>query len=444
MIVRRPSTRLLRTGVSGIALAAAWALPGTAQAQTCSTGATIDGVGAGTAVTCPGGTQLQFPGGVVVGPFTVPNGSTLTGLATGTNPTHQGWSYNDPSGNAFTVFLQGTYNLRNGIGGTTVLDGPNILGLSGAGSCGAGAQFCPGAGLGLGATVANAGPGGGGGVVGDFLLQPIVPFWESARNFGEVSGSDVSGVACDGAAWACSGETPESLSSYFAGVDPVAADAYDSCSEAGGSCTYVLLPQGGYGETFHYGPVVDALDPARSVPVDTDGTITITGVHFNDTFYTDTSGQTAYFATEPVVDTDMIAGLLTQHVENTRLLQSLSQQNETSASGGGVQGSFSMPSADGQFLFTAPIDGGGTTYVVNIPLGAGEYTSFLCAPDGCFVVPAGATAGQADTTVDPLSQMRHRSSFSLAGTNKADTFSLAEAVQAHDAGTAGVPGSPGP
>ena len=412
MIVRRPSTRLLRSGVSVVALAEAWALPGTAQAQTCGTGATIDGVGPGTAVTCPGGTQLDFPGAVVVGPFTIPNGSTLTGLATGTNPTHQGWSYTDPSGNPFTVFIQGTYNLRNGIGGTTVLDGPNILGLSGAGSCGAGAQLCPGPNLGLGPSISNASGGGGGGVSGGFLLPTVTLPPSGAMSFVEASDADLTGVACGGGGWGCSGETTESLASFFEGIDPAVADAYDRCSESGGSCTYVLLPEDGDAGTFHYGPVVDAVEPARSVPADSDDTITITGLHFDDHLYSDPSGTNVYFATDPAVDTDMIADLLKRHTENVQLLLGSSQQNEAGASGGGVQSSFSLPSADGQFLFTAPVDGDGKAYVVSFPLATGETGAYQCDQGGCaFVIPNRAE-GENDYTPPTYSLPANAQAFS--------------------------------
>lgn len=417
MIARRPSLNLLRSGVSLTALAAAWALPGAAQAQTCSMGATIDGVGPGTSVTCPAGTQLDFPGAVVVGPFTIPNGSTLTGLATGTNPTHQGWSYTDPNGNAVTVFIQGIYNLRNGIGGTTELQGVNILGLSGAGACGAGAQICPNTpGGGSLAQVNVTGAGGGGAQSGFALPGYVAPagpssFAEALDYYGldrreenTVAVYDENGefagfyqditkaeyleenedateeeadafiaenerlgalrgntraekFIADGiCAFDCrAGIDPDDLTGQLQDVldtvPPEVMDAYDACGASGASCTYVLLPEDGEPGTFHYGPVVNALDPSAPQTFDSSDTVTITGFAFDDYLYSDPSGVTVYFATTPDVNIGAIANLLEQHTANTQLLQS--QQNGTGASGSGVQGSFSVPSLDGSFLFTS-------------------------------------------------------------------------------------------
>lgn len=418
MIARRSSTRLLRSGVSAAALAAAWALPGTAQAQTCTTGATIDGVGPGTAVTCPGGTQLDFPGAVVLGQFTIPNGSTLTGVANGTNPAHQFWFYTT-DGVATSVFLQGIYNLRNGIGGTTVLDGPNILGLSGAGSCGAGAQFCPGADGGTGFSGINATGSGGSGGIGRFMLpyteRPDDMGGPGAGGAGGAAYSDIVGDPGCGGAWSCSGATTDSLQQA---LEPVIERELsgDRCSESGGHCTYVLLPYGDGGSggagTFHYGPKIDisgtdGTPPSGASSGDAErvqygskvdftvsepppelsgAALTITGVHFNDYLYTDPSGANVYLATDPAVDTGMIAGLLNQHVENARLLQGSSQQNVTGASGSGVQGSFSVPSADGQFLFTTPVEGDDASYVVSFPLVSGETGTYQCDQTGCEIV----------------------------------------------------------
>jgi len=405
MIVRRSSTRLLRSGASVAALAAAWALPGTAQAQTCSMGATIDGVGPGTAVTCPGGTQLDFPGAVVLGQFTIPNGSTLTGLATGTNPAHQLWNYTAPNGAATAVFLQGIYNLRNGIGGTTVLDGPNILGLSGAGSCGAGAQYCPGTGPGVGTDVVNSAGFSGGGVAGGFLLPTAVtPYDSGVTSYLEVSDVVISEATCGGGPWACSGETTESLSSFFDSIDPAAIDAYDRCSEAGGSCVFVLLPEDEVGGTFHYGPVVSSLLPAQYEPLETDSTanaVTITGEHFADHFYTDPSGATVYFADDPTIEADRIVYLLQTHETNMAVL---SQNNAAGAAGGGAQGTFSIPGADGSFLYTSPVGGDGGAFVVSFPLAVAGTDTYICGQGGCELAMAGGVDPYDDELTQPAVQ----------------------------------------
>jgi len=162
-------TRTLKASVSSAALcAAAVSVSGDARAQTCTLGNTLQGVAQGTAVTCPSGQQFNNNNQVAI-----PDGSTITNVVNGNNPEHQGWTFVLPGGATQNLFINGRYNLRDGIGGTTVLDGFALNTLSGAGSCGVGGYECGGSyydGLVPNAyDLENSTSGGGGGAYGGYV-----------------------------------------------------------------------------------------------------------------------------------------------------------------------------------------------------------------------------------------------------------------------------------
>jgi hypothetical protein len=382
MDTSRIRTHLLRGGVSLAALAAAWGLPAPAQAQTCRTAATIDGVAAGTDVTCPFSTVLTFPGAVSEGPGGVPNGSQLLGVLNGTSPTHQQWTYTDPNGNLQSIFLSGDYNLRNGIGGTTVLDGAALRTLSGAGLCGVGGQLCTPGGVPTAVTSNFSGaPGSGAG--GTFLGQPVQDPFLGNGGFQQAS-ADASGQAiCDampagascgdaihyGPVFDASG-TPRTgevgpngdISIYGEGFQDYildrsllpedVANGYDSCSDAApGSCAIVLDEQG---QPFVYGPDVTGIGAPseditpRFIVTDANG---VTVVDYSPP------------GSIPVPNGDFdLAGILRQHHINSEILNS--SNNATTGTGGGVQGSFSTPGLADGFLLTQGSNG---EYVISVP-----------------------------------------------------------------------------
>lgn len=401
MATSRLSATLLRGGVSLAALAAAWGLPGAAQAQSCTLGNNLQGLPANTIVACPSSTQLQFPGAVPEGPGGIPNGSVLLGVIDGSDPAHQLWTYQDPGGNNQNIFLSGIYNLRNGIGGATELQGPNILDLSGAGLCGAGGLSCPFP-QGIDATQQNLSSPTGGGTGNGFVnVIPIDPFVDQPNSFGSVEVADLNATTCE-------------------------------AMPSGASCT----------SGFRFGPIIDGGGNLQQVGAGTID-VTVTGAGFQD-FYLDTSllpedvaanlaacdasGEascavlidskgTPFFygpsvsggadsgtnilplsiVTDPagttVVDISSllqgfgeginIDAVLDAHGSNRELL--LNFNNNATVPGGGVQATFSQPGYIDRFLLTQDVGSSepaaANSYVLSYPIApAGNYESFNFGP----------------------------------------------------------------
>ncbi len=409
----RVMTNLLRGGVSLVALSAAWGLPTAAQAQTCETAATIDGVAPGTAVTCPFSTVLTFPGAVSQGPGGVPNGSQLLGVLNGTDPTHQQWTFQDANGNVQFIFLSGDYNLRNGIGGTTVLQGPALLGLAGAGACGAGGLTCPGSDPKF-RTASNLTAPTGGGAAGGFILPTVTEYFgPTTTGFQGVEVADLNATACDvmptGASCdpsfrfgpAITGAEPGSgvtaaplgsdITIHGTGFDDFYLDIavlpedlaqdFSSCSASSpASCAMVVDDKG---DAFVFTP-----ESTLGIP-EFETNYVVTG----------TNGVTVIGATAgprlPGANrfTDL-RGLFVQHVSNANaIVAGGTKSNLSGTTGAGVQGAFSIPGAVDSFLLTQPIQpsqaGGNTfSYVISYPVKPlGDYSLYDFGPDagGVFV-----------------------------------------------------------
>lgn len=385
MDTSRIRTHLLRGGVSLAALAAAWGMPTAAQAQTCRTAVAIDGVAAGTDVTCPFSDVLAFPGGVSQGPGGVPNGSQLLGVFDGTDPIHQQWNFTDPNGVFQFIFLSGDYNLRNGVGGTTVLEGAALRILSGAGLCGVGSQECTPGGVPT-ALKSNLTGGSGGGAGGTFLGQPILDPFVNNGGFQQAS-ADASGQAiCDAmpAGTSCGGSfhygpvfpvsgTPGTgavgpngdLTIYGQGFDDYlldlealpddVAEDYSSCSQSGASACAVVFDD--QGTPFFYGPDVTGGTfervPVAPLVIVTDGQGN-TAADFGYTWNVTAAPEGAGYD---------LGGALRQHAANAEILQN-ANNNSTSA-GAGAQGAFSTPGLADGFLLTQDANG---NYVVSVPV----------------------------------------------------------------------------
>ena len=368
----RVMTNLLRGGVSLAALAAAWGLPTAAHAQTCRNAVAIDGVAAGTAVTCPFSDVLTFPGGVSQGPGGVPDGSQLLGVLNGTDPTHQQWTFQDPAGNVEFIFLSGTYNLRNGIGGTTVLQGAAIRDLSGAGACGVGGMVCPGGDPKLRAT-SNFTTGTGGGAAGGFIPPAIADVFAPAQtSFQGVQVADLNATTCDAmpAGASCGtpfyyGPTAGSVGGNtfgFTGTEvtisgtgfqdfyldtsllpeDVAADL-GACEASGGtSCTVVFDSQG---KAFFYDPSVESGSGAATNPIPV-------------SVVTDANGITVVELATPVegFEPPDIAEILRQrgYYDEALGLNNLVVPNNATDPGGGHQGSFTLYGLQDLFGVTQP------------------------------------------------------------------------------------------
>ena len=398
----RVMANLLRGGVSLAALAAAWGLPSAAQAQTCRNAVAIDGVAAGTAVTCPFSDVLTFPGGISQGPGGVPDGSQLLGVLNGTDPTHQQWTYQDPAGNVEFIFLSGTYNLRNGIGGTTILQGAAIRDLSGAGACGVGGMICPGDDPKLRAT-SNFTSATGGGAAGGFIPPVIVDtFGPAQTSFQGVQVADLNATTCDampagaacgtpflygptaapiggGNAFGFSGNEVTIQGTGFQDFyldtsllpEDVAANLAACDVSGAASCAVVIDSQG---TPFFYGPSVSGgADSGNNIlPV---------------TIVTDAAGAT-------VVDIgSLLQGLgeginiddfLAAHGGNREIL--LNFNNNATDPGSGVQATFSQPGYVDRFLLTQEFgyseQAEANPYVLSYPIApAGNYEFYNFGPD---------------------------------------------------------------
>ena len=433
MDTSRIRTHLLRGGVSLAALAAAWGMPTAVQAQTCRTAVDIDGVAAGTDVTCPFSDVLTFPGGVSQGPGGVPNGSQLLGVLDGTSPTHQQWTFQDSAGNIQFIFLSGDYNLRNGVGGTTVLEGAALRNLSGAGLCGVGGQLCPPGGVPT-AVKSNVTGGSGGGAGGTFLGQPILDPFVGNGGFQQAS-ADASGQAiCDAmpAGASCGGSihfgpvfdasgTPrtgevgpngditiygQGFGDYLLDVEALpddVAEDYRSCGESGASGCAVVFDNDG--TPFVYGPsFADETFPRVPVAplvIVTDGQGN-TAADFDYTWNVVGAPEGAAYD---------FAAALRQHAVNSEVLRNAN--NNSASPGLGAQGTFSTPGlADGSFLYTSFIAGTGS-FVVSFPLTTGEAASYLCDQGGC----GSATAIEVapfDSEADQPPPVPEKLKFSLA------------------------------
>lgn len=455
----------LKAGVSTAAMmAAAFAfMPGDARAQSCTTTNNLQGLADGTVVTCPSSNQLGFPGGVDQGAFGVPDGSILTFVNNGNNPTHQQWNYIDPAGNNTFVFLSGDYNLINGLGGTTVLEGKALLGLGGAGSCGVGGLVCPGgvenlfpgfgnvtSGSGSGSVSDVAYPTGGSypttepgapGGLADNVFDPLLcdqgggcgsspfnygvnvidssltapTFFHSGEGDITIDGvglaessslsptiafvplseapfTDSTSLVGDSA---ISGNTASSLNDLLGGpefgsslgggrfmnVDPQINENFEACQDNFGSCS-LIVNEGGGALVIHYPPTIRGGESGRETSTDatslapTSDSITVIGNGFEGygeepiAFETESllisvpqtivsteggglmmlGGSTTTLNNDPGALVD--AGELFEAHDRADLLL----QNQMNLGGGGNAGassSFSYPSTDGSFLFTA-------------------------------------------------------------------------------------------